>query len=71
MGGLKSGDDTVKVVYVDQHTADKQFDRKVLHEVTVVGNGIVSVTDGAFAETLQASRAGKTVTCRQSTPTAT
>jgi TolA-binding protein len=55
------GDDTVKVVYVDQHTADKQFDRKVLHEVTVVGNGIVSVTDGAFAETLQGVVLGKTV----------
>ena len=55
------GDDTVKVVYIDQHTADKQFDRKVLHEVTVVGNGIVSVTDGAFAETLQGVVLGKTV----------
>ncbi|MHC4877781.1 MAG: tetratricopeptide repeat protein [Planctomycetota bacterium] len=55
------GDDTVKVVYIDQHTADKQFDRKVLHEVAVVGNGIVSVTDGAFAETLQGVVLGKTV----------
>jgi TolA-binding protein len=55
------GDDTVKVVYLDQHTADKQFDRKVLHEVAVVGNGMVSVTDGAFAETLQGVVLGKTV----------
>ncbi|MBI1314764.1 tetratricopeptide repeat protein [bacterium] len=55
------GDDKVKVVYIDQHTADKQFDRKVLHEVTVVGNGIVSVTDGAFAETLQGVVLGKPV----------
>jgi TolA-binding protein len=55
------GDDVVKVVYVDQHTADKQFDRQVLHTVTVVGNGVVSVTDGAFAETLQGVVLGKTV----------
>jgi tetratricopeptide (TPR) repeat protein len=55
------GDDTVTITYIDQHTADKQFDRKVLHEVTVVGNGVVAITDGAFSETLQGVVLGKTI----------
>jgi len=55
------GDDKVAITYIDSQTADKQFDRKLLREVAVVGNGIVSVTDGAFAETLQGVVLGKSV----------
>ncbi|MBP87768.1 MAG: hypothetical protein CMJ64_13770 [Planctomycetaceae bacterium] len=62
------GDDQVTVSYIDQHTADKQFDRQVLHEVTVVGDGIVSITDGAFSESLQGVVLGKTVNVQTSDP---
>ena len=55
------GDDKVKVVYIDQHTADKQFDREVLYSATVVGDAVVAVTDGAFAETLQGVVLGKSI----------
>jgi TolA-binding protein len=55
------GDDKVKVVYTDQHTADKQFDRPVDHVITVVGNGVVAITDGAFSETLHGVVLGKAV----------
>lgn len=62
------GDDTVKVVYVDEHTADKQFNRQVIHQATVVGDGIVSITDGAFAETLQGVVLGKTINIQTNDP---
>jgi TolA-binding protein len=62
------GDDTVKVVYIDEHTADKQFNRQVLHEAKVVGDGVVSITDGAFAETLQGVVLGKSVNVQTSDP---
>jgi TolA-binding protein len=55
------GDDKVKVGYIDQHTADKQFDREVLYTATVVGDAVVAVTDGAFAETLQGVVLGKSI----------
>lgn len=55
------GDDKVAITYIDSQTADKQFDRKLLREVAVVGNGIVSVTDGAYAETLQGVVLGKNI----------
>ncbi|MFT5325814.1 MAG: TolA-binding protein [Planctomycetaceae bacterium] len=62
------GDDTVKVVYIDEHTADKQFNRQVLHEAKIVGDGIVSITDGAFAETLQGVVLGKAVNIQTNDP---
>ena len=55
------GDDTVEVSYIDEQTADKQFNRKLLHKVTVVGNGLLSITDGAFKETLRGVVLGKTI----------
>ncbi|MCC7419608.1 MAG: tetratricopeptide repeat protein [Planctomycetaceae bacterium] len=55
------GDDKVKVTYNDQHTADKQFNRPVPREVTVIGNGIVAVTDGAYGETLKGVVLGKPI----------
>src|SRR5262249_21722912 len=55
------GDDKVKVTYIDAHTADKKFDRPVVREVTVFGNAIVEVMDGAFKESLQGVVLGKSV----------
>ena len=55
------GDDKVAITYIDAQTSDKQFDRKLLREVAVVGNGIVTVADGAFAETLQGVVLGKSI----------
>ncbi len=55
------GDDNVEVSYIDEQTADKQFNRKLLHKVTVVGNGLLSINDGAFKETLRGVVLGKTV----------
>ncbi|NQV25696.1 MAG: tetratricopeptide repeat protein [Rhodopirellula sp.] len=62
------GDDTVKVVYIDEHTADKQFNRQVIHEATIVGDGVVSITDGAFAETLQGVVLGKAINIQTNDP---
>ncbi len=62
------GDDRVKVTYVDQHTADKQLNRETLHEVAVVGDALVTITDGAFSETLQGVVLGKTVNVQASDP---
>ena len=62
------GDDTVKVVYVDEHTADKQFNRQVIHTARVVGDGVVSITDGAFAETLQGVVLGKEINVQINDP---
>jgi TolA-binding protein len=55
------GDDTVKVIYTDNHTADKQVDQQVLKEIGVVGNANVRITDGAFSETLLGVVLGKPV----------
>ncbi len=55
------GDDSVEVAYIDEQTADKQFNRKLLHKVTVVGNGLLSINDGAFKETLRGVVLGKSV----------
>jgi TolA-binding protein len=62
------GNDHVKVTYIDQHTADKQLNREVLHEVAVVGDAVVTITDGAFSETLQGVVLGKTVNVQASDP---
>ena len=55
------GDDKVTVTYTDTHTAEKVLDRKTAREVTVVGNAIVQITDGAFSETLRGVVLGKAV----------
>ena len=55
------GDDSVSVTYVDEHTADKQFNREVKHEVSVVGDAVTSIMDGAFSETLQGVVLGKAI----------
>lgn len=62
------GDDEVTVTYIDQHTADKQFDREVIHSASVVGDGVVAITDGAFSETLQGVVLGKSINLQTSDP---
>jgi TolA-binding protein len=62
------GDDRVKVTYIDQHTADKQLNRETFHEVAVVGDAIVAITDGAFSETLQGVVLGKSINVQASDP---
>lgn len=55
------GDDTVQVTYIDAQTSDKKFDQPVLQEVSVVGDAVATVTDGAFSETLHGVVLGKTI----------
>ncbi len=47
------GDDYVRVEYIDQHTADRQFNQERKKEILVVGDGVVEITDGAFSEVLK------------------
>jgi len=62
------GDDTVTVTYTDSHTADKKIDQPVLNTVTVVGDGVAAITDGAFQETLQGAVLGKAINLQVSDP---
>jgi len=56
-----TGDDTIVVEYLDQHTADKQMDRPRLKEVQVVGNAVVTINDGAYQELLRGVVLGKSL----------
>lgn len=58
------GGDKVQVTYTDEHTADKKLKVNVLKEVTVVGTALASLTDGAFAETVNGVVLGKNVNVR-------
>ena len=62
------GDDTVTVTYTDAHTADKKTDQPVLNAVTVVGDGVAAITDGAFEETLNGTVLGKAINLQVSDP---
>jgi tetratricopeptide (TPR) repeat protein len=62
------GGDTVTVEYIDQQTSDQEVNRKILYEVTVVGNGHVTITDGAFRESILGVVLGKTVNIKISDP---
>ena len=55
------GGDTVEINYTDAHTAEKMTDVPVLSTVTVVGDGVVHIKDGAFHETIKGVVLGKTV----------
>ena len=55
------GDDKVDIIYIDKHTADKTFNEKRLRTITVVGNGVVKITDGAYLESLKGVVLGKEV----------
>ncbi|HEX5106202.1 MAG TPA: tetratricopeptide repeat protein [Pirellulaceae bacterium] len=62
------GGDKVEVRYTDEHTAEKKLKVPVLKEVTVVGNAMVAITDGAFAETVNGVVLGKTANLRVNDP---
>lgn len=47
------GNTTLRVSYLDEHTGDKSFNKPRVRDIPVVGNAVVQITDGAFAETLQ------------------
>lgn len=53
------GDDRVQLTYVDQHTAEKEMNRKLERTVEVVSTATVRVTDGAFSESLLGAVLGK------------
>lgn len=55
------GGGKIQVFYTDAHTADKKVDLEVISEVTVVGDGVVQIKDGAYRETLNGVVLGKTV----------
>jgi TolA-binding protein len=55
------GDDKVTMTYVDRHTADKKFDRPIIRTISVVGDGVATITDGAFGETLKGVVLGKSI----------
>ena len=46
---------------LDHHTAEGNKEKLVVKEIAVVGNGVVAIMDGAFAETLQGVVLGKSV----------
>ena len=62
------GGDEVRVTYVDQHTANEELDQAVISAVTVVGDGQVMITDGAFRESLRGVVLDKSVNVRISDP---
>ncbi len=55
------GETEIIVNYVDAHTADREFDRERKKSIPVVGNAIVTVTDGAFRDALQGVVLGREV----------
>jgi tetratricopeptide (TPR) repeat protein len=55
------GGDSVRVDYVDAHTADKASDVERIKEVAVVGNGLARITDGSYQQDIQALVLGKSV----------
>jgi tetratricopeptide (TPR) repeat protein len=62
------GGDKVEVRYTDEHTAEKKLKVPVLKEVTVVGNAMAAITDGAFSETVNGVVLGKTANLRINDP---
>ena len=56
-----NGDDSITISYIDEHTADREFNRPVTRKIPIVANAIVQMTDGAFRETLQGVVLGKPV----------
>lgn len=53
------GGDMVEVLYVDKHTAKKEFGVKRLKQVQVVGQGKASIMDGSYRDTLNGVVLGK------------
>jgi TolA-binding protein len=55
------GNERVKITYIDQHTSEGNKEKPVVKEIDVVGNGVVAIMDGAYAETLGGVVLGKSV----------
>ncbi len=53
------GGDSVDVLYIDKHTANKEFAVKRLKQVQVVGQGKASIMDGSYRDTLKGVVLGK------------
>ncbi|MGI9240592.1 MAG: tetratricopeptide repeat protein, partial [Verrucomicrobiales bacterium] len=62
------GGDTIEVIYVDAHTADKKFDQQQLRSIRVVGNATVQIMDGSFHEALGGVVLGKNANLQISDP---
>jgi tetratricopeptide (TPR) repeat protein len=62
------GDDKVKLTYIDQHTAEKEMNRKVERTVEVVGSATARITDGAFSESLLGAVLGKELNVQVTDP---
>ena len=55
------GGDVVDVTYVDKHTASREFAKKRLKQVQVVGQGKAAIMDGSYRDTLRGVVLGKIV----------
>jgi len=62
------GGDSVRVTYIDQHTAQKALNVPIAMDVRVVGDGVIAITDGAFEEMLNGVVLGKNVNLRVADP---
>ena len=62
------GGDVVDVTYVDKHTASREFGKKRLKQVQVVGQGKASIMDGSFRDTLRGVVLGKIVNLQVDDP---
>ena len=62
------GGDVVDVTYVDKHTASKEFEKKRLKQVQVVGQGKASIMDGSYRDTLRGVVLGKIVNLQVDDP---
>ncbi len=62
------GGDVVEVSYLDEHTASKEFDKKRLKRVQVVGQGKVAIMDGSYRDTLRGVVLGKIVNLQVNDP---
>ena len=58
------GGDQIEVTYVDAHTADRQQQRKVLKNVSVVGTALAAITDGANMDVISGVVLDKSVNLR-------
>ena len=56
-----SGGDVVDVTYVDKHTASKEFAKRRIKQVQVVGQGKTSIMDGSYRDTLRGVVLGKII----------
>ena len=48
-----SGRDEINVKYSDEHTADGKLNQSRLRKLTVVGNAVARVMDGAFVDPIE------------------